>query len=94
MQTLRITQFTEGQSEQHRVDISLDGIPPVHSTFAFKLSPQDQEDLRWYLEDYLQYPLDPAPIIAARIEKRIEGIGLEFRVAKFRTCFVRNEIEP
>lgn len=87
MQTLRITQFTEEKSEQHRVEISLEGSPPVRSTFAFKLSPQDQEDLRWYLEDYLQYPLDPAPVIAARIEKRIEEIGEEL----FRKVFESSE---
>ena len=39
------------------------------------MSEQDREDLRWYLEDHLQYPLDPAPKIAARIEGRIAEIG-------------------
>jgi hypothetical protein len=44
--------------------------------FSLSLRAQDQEDLRWYLEDYLQYPLDPAPSIARRIERRMEEIGL------------------
>jgi tetratricopeptide (TPR) repeat protein len=47
------------------------------SQFPFAVSEQDREDLRWYLEDYLQYPLDPAPKIAARIEARIAEIGCD-----------------
>ena len=43
--------------------------------FPPSLSPQDAEDIRWYLEDYLVYPLDPAPTIAERIERRIKKIG-------------------
>jgi tetratricopeptide (TPR) repeat protein len=45
--------------------------------FSFTLSPQDAEDIRWYLEDYLVYPLDPAPKIASRIERRMAEIGRE-----------------
>jgi hypothetical protein len=41
------------------------------------LNLQDQEDIRWYLEDYLQYPLEPAPKIAARIESRMAEPGAE-----------------
>jgi tetratricopeptide (TPR) repeat protein len=78
MPLLRLTQFAEG-NDQHRVEIVFEahGLPPwtAVSRFAFALSPQDQEDLRWYLEDYLQYPLDPAPKIAARIEARMDTLG-------------------
>ncbi len=42
-----------------------------------QLTAQDQEDIRWYLEDFSQYPKDPAPAIAARIEKRRAEIGVE-----------------
>jgi hypothetical protein len=55
-----------------------DGGPPMRAPsrpFSFSLSPQDAEDIRWYLEDYLVYPLDPAPTIAARIELRMKEIG-------------------
>ena len=59
MLTLRLSQ------SPGRVEISLegDGLPrqTAASEFSFTLSPQDQEDIRWYLEDFLQYPLDPAP---------------------------------
>ena len=30
--------------------------------------------MRWYLEDYRIYPVDPAPKIAERIERRMLGI--------------------
>lgn len=69
---LRLKQHAVGEG-RHRVDISLDGdgAPRVAtSTFAFGLSPQDEGDLRWYLEDFLQYPQEPAPTIARRIEGR------------------------
>ena len=32
-------------------------------------------DLQWYLEEYLQYPLDPAPKIAERIETWMAEMG-------------------
>jgi tetratricopeptide (TPR) repeat protein len=79
MLTLRLTQVAEG-SDQHRVELALEGDGPRQtaiSRFKFALSAQDREDVRWYLEDYLQYPLDPAPKIAARIEKRMDEIGSE-----------------
>jgi hypothetical protein len=86
MLTLRLTQTTVEQAK-YRVEIALegDGLPRQAATaqFDFKLSAQDQEDLRWYLEDYLQYPLDPAPTIAARIEKRMAEIGTELFKAVF-----------
>lgn len=73
MATLRIVQSGAN------VDVSFvdDGLPPQKVTrpFSFSLSAQDAEDIRWYLEDYLVYPLDPAPKIAERIEHRIREIG-------------------
>ena len=78
MNTLRITQTAEALN-RYRVEVALegDGLPPgsAHSAFEFERTPQDQEDLRWYLEDYLQYPHDPAPEIAARIEQRMTDVG-------------------
>src|SRR4051794_15584301 len=44
---------------------------------SFSITPQDAEDLRWYLEDYRVYPLDPEPAIAKRIQRRIPQIGSE-----------------
>ncbi len=45
--------------------------------FTWEMTPQDREDIRWYLEDYLQYPIEPAPTIAARVERRLAELGRE-----------------
>src|SRR5260370_39299592 len=78
MPTLRLTQHVAGP-DQYRVEVALegDGLPRqiALATFGFQLAAQDQEDLRWYLEDYLQYPQDPAPAIAARVERRMAELG-------------------
>jgi tetratricopeptide (TPR) repeat protein len=79
MRLLRLRQFAEGAAN-YRVTIELDGAGArrsAESRFAFQLTSQDREDIRWYLEDFLQYPMDPAPAIAARIERRMEEIGKE-----------------
>ena len=86
MLQLRIKQqaLAEGR---HQVDLDLtgDGAPrAATSTFAFALSPQDEEDLRWYLEDFLQYPQEPAPTIAKRIEGRMAEVGTELFKAVFQ----------
>jgi tetratricopeptide (TPR) repeat protein len=77
MPVLRLRQTSEG-GDVYRVLLELEADGRRRSDerrFTFKLEAQDQEDLRWYLEDYLQYPLDPAPKIAARIEARMDEIG-------------------
>lgn len=90
MPTLRIKQNTESNGN-YRVEIALegDGLPrqTATATFAFEMTAQDHEDLRWYLEDYLQYPFDPAPTIAARVEKRMNEIGTDL----FKEVFERDE---
>lgn len=85
MLQLRLTQRPVGKG-QHRVEVSLEGdgaCQAFESTFDFLLLDQDEEDLRWYLEDYLQYPQDPAPAIARRVETRMAEIGTEL----FRSVF-------
>ena len=78
--TLRITQLTE-HSGKYRAELALegDGIArqTATATFEFQLDDQYREDLRWYLEDYLQYPHDPAPAVAARIEGDIKSVGVD-----------------
>jgi tetratricopeptide (TPR) repeat protein len=86
---LRLTQHDEGEN-QHRVEVRLEGegAPWVaESRFAFELTAQDGEDVRWYLEDFLQYPQEPAPTIAKRVEGRIAEIGKEL----FRGVFQGSE---
>ena len=88
MLTLRLTQAGYAQG-QHQVEVSLEGDGRQHHTaasqFEFKLTEQEQKDLRWYLEEYLQDPHDPAPTIAARIDKRMAEIGSELFDAVFRS---------
>ena len=88
MPTLRIKQTTE-TTGNYRVEVALDGdgLAPQIATasFAFDMTAQDQEDLRWYLEDYLQFPHEPAPTIAARIEQRMADIGTTLFEKVFQT---------
>ncbi|MFN8484637.1 MAG: CHAT domain-containing protein [Anaerolineae bacterium] len=76
--TLRLTQTRVG-ADTFRVEIAVEGAGvarrTAESTFTFTLTAQEREDVRWYLEDYLQFPADPAPEIAARIERHTDDIG-------------------
>ncbi len=68
MNLLRFTQDAL-DGERYRIEIALEGDAPrrgAKAEVAFRLTEQDEADLRWYLEDYLQWPHDPAPAIAAR----------------------------
>ncbi len=85
---LRLSQHTQG-GDLHRIEIALEGDGPRRSAtaeLAFRLSDQDEEDVRWYMEDYLQWPQDPAPAIAQRVETRMAELGREL----FRAVFDSN----
>ena len=41
------------------------------ASFDFVLDSEDQEALRWYWEDYLEYAVEPASDIAAEIEGKL-----------------------
>ncbi len=91
MPTLRLTQDIEAENTYHirlRYEDQAGGVvyPEAEARFTFALDPADYIDLRWYLEDYLQYPLDPAPAIAARIEARLRAVGGEL----FQKVFYAN----
>ncbi|HUU95751.1 MAG TPA: CHAT domain-containing protein [Phycisphaerae bacterium] len=87
MRTLRVTQISEGPG-QYRAEVRLegDGLAPHAATahFQFEMTPQEHEDLRWYLEDFLQHPHDPAPKIAGRVEKWIQERGVTLFKAVFQ----------
>lgn len=87
MPTLRLTQSAIGEN-RIRVEsaVESEGLPRQTATaeFDFQFTPQDREDLRWYLEDYLQYDSDPAPAIAAHIEERIGELGVGLFQAIFQ----------
>jgi len=80
MVTLRVIQHTESQPNHYRVEVTLEvngTIQLSESHFEFKVKEQVQENIRWYLEDFLQYPQDPAPKIADKVEQRMTEIGVE-----------------
>src|SRR5271156_5315129 len=92
MPTLRISQQPGSGLNRHQIAVEAEEIPgfqPLSFSreIEFALSPQDAEKIRWYLEDYLQFAQDPAPQIAARVEKLIaeRGEGL------FRKIFAGRE---
>ena len=63
MSLLRLTQHVE-KEDTYRIEIAFEdggSRQTAEALFDFKVTPEDRGDLRWYLEDYLQYPLDPAP---------------------------------
>ena len=77
MPTLRLRQ-TFVEPGVHRVDMHLEGgrsSMQAAATVRFSLSDQDEEDLRWYLEDYLNNAVDPGPAVASRIETRMKAWG-------------------
>ena len=74
MPTLRITHIAS------QVEAALEGDGPrkiERRPFTFTLSPQEAEDIRWYLEDYRIYPVEPQPKTAKRIEQRMGEVGRE-----------------
>jgi hypothetical protein len=90
--TLRIRQAAEPDG-RHRVDIDFEDADAAgrsmrrsaSTRFEFTISPADRERLRWYFEDYLEYPADPNPAIAADVERMLTGLGAELFRAVFHS---------
>jgi hypothetical protein len=90
MLTLRLTQSPGAESDHYKVEVTLEGARRSTTVpVAFSMSDQDRADLRWYLEDYLQYPMDPAPERAARVEARLAELG----VTLFKSVFTGDAFE-
>ena len=71
------------------VELGLEGAGARRAAEAgvgFGLSAQDREDVRWYLEDFLQYPVAPAPQVAGRVQARLAELGADL----FRQVFEAN----
>jgi tetratricopeptide (TPR) repeat protein len=86
MLTLRIRQDAGPTAGTYRVQAELDDdglVQAADTLVTFELDRQDARDIRWYLEDYLEYPLDPAPQIAARIEGRMAELGRDLFASAF-----------
>jgi tetratricopeptide (TPR) repeat protein len=86
VRTLRLVQEATGAEGVHRVEVTLEGEgAPRRAVAQVKLALEAAEldRLRWYLEDYPAYPINPAPRIAAEVEDRLAGLGVEL----FRAVF-------
>jgi hypothetical protein len=82
---LRIADVSKGSGE-FRVELSFDNGLLVRTSateFNFSVSARDQELVRWYWEDFVEYPDRVAQRKAARVEQRLREIGDEL----FRQVF-------
>ena len=76
MAVLRITDIPVGGGR--RVEVSWqDGAARqvAVSSFSYQGGGQDAEKVRWYLEDYAEFPADPAPVLAADAERVLAEMG-------------------
>ena len=97
---LRIADVSKG-ADEFRVEISFDNSQFVKtapaSHFTFSVSPEDQELLRWYWEDFLDYPDRVAQRKAAQVERRMQEIGTRLFQSVFEPTAARmlwTEIQP
>ncbi len=87
---LTVKQTKKGEKDFH---VALNYDSPGYSDsaeveFEFELSAEDQGNIRWYLEDYLEKPyIEPNPTLAANVAARIETIGADL----FRHVFEANK---
>lgn len=89
--SLQLSQHAGGAEGRHRIDVTANapGLQALHASaeLAFALSAQDEEEIRWYLEDFLEFDEEPAPSIAAGGERRMAEVG----EALFRAIFQAND---
>jgi tetratricopeptide (TPR) repeat protein len=77
---LRISDLPAGPGGVRRVEVMWqDGAARRVAVAEFADLPGggDRERIRWYLEDYAEFPADPAPLIAADAEARLARTGVE-----------------
>lgn len=78
--TLHIRQRAAGKGK-HAIQLTLrrPGQPPLEgeATIKFSLSDQEQEDLRWYMEDYLQREEAVEPVTVQQVEALMRARGEE-----------------
>ena len=83
MPVLRISDLALGDGRRVEVTWQEDAARQVAvATFTYQVADQDAERVRWYLEDYAEFPADPAPVLAEGAEKILAetGAGLFSRV--------------
>src|SRR5262245_55964181 len=86
MVTLRLSQVGPLSGGGYPIEIALEGVGPRRTAVATVgpiMDEADQARIRWYLEDYLRRNADPAPKIAAGVERRMVEIGCQLFSAIF-----------
>ena len=87
MAELRISDVPAGPGDARRVRVSWrdSGTLPREAEAVFTVPSDDGngERVRWYLEDYAEFPADPAPAIAREAEARLARAGEDL----FRAVF-------
>ncbi len=84
---LRLTQHTESTHHYH-VELSLEGDgarQTANPRFEFKLDEQDNDDVRWYMEDYLQY----RSILRPRLPRALSSAWPTSAHSSLKPCFNR-----
>src|SRR5262245_2550913 len=83
--TLRLTQNVQPDRTFH-IAIELTGAGPritANAQFSYELSEHERQDIRWYIEEYAEYPFAPHPERAKRIEQLMREVGVRL----FRELF-------
>jgi len=79
----------QARPHRHKVVVSWSapGRLPAEAESTFDLDIDDAvaERVRWYLEDYAEFPLDPAPEVAVTAENDLAGLGRGLFTAVFGT---------
>jgi hypothetical protein len=79
MTTLHIRQEAAGKKHKIRLILKRSGQPDIEAeaTITLALTPQEQEDLRWYMEDYLQVAETVEDVQVEQIEAGMKRRGEE-----------------
>jgi hypothetical protein len=80
MLVLRFLHQITDHSGPDQVTIELEGEGLRRTTTVptrLEVAKVDRERIRWYLEDFPQYPWDPAPQIAMNVEERLVELGID-----------------
>ena len=91
MNLLRLVDLGNGQIQvSWQRGIAAPRLSPELLPFGDPLSPQDRAELRWYLEDYLQFPYGAEKDRAAAVATKLE----EWGEALFRQVFPKTQADP